>query len=574
MKTLYRLAACFVSSAALSAPAISEPVPGISAPVAYDNLAVYFVRGNGSGAAPLTLDQAVNSGQAEVRWHSGDPITVENFSDQSVFVPFGTLLKGGLQDQVTSVSLLLPPHSGAVSLATFCVDPFRSTARDQESPNTMTTAGQMFPGHLAELAMLVSAPKAKAVTQLRQSAVWWSIDTLRSELSRNLGVTVEPPREYHWALTDLQDQVSNVVLGARTSPWTTSLPLALENLPLLDAQQGYVDALAAAATGSDDIVGAVFAVNGNLVGAEIYQSHALFDAMWPKLLRANAIEALAANHDPGQAPPSVEAVDGFLASALAGTAREHASGTGTALRDSDAAIVAETRTGDGSLVNRSFVAKSVPAAATAAPEAVLLGILASGRVNGQLLESLGNRDMVVLHHDAPGGGWSTTIQDSAPWLQFDLGSQMEAMLSAGLGMPNSGSGKLAPAAISFAFFTLLFWLLILRRPRRRGGVVHTRLGAGHIAIHSRPHFERFEPALNMPVPTPASPPLASITLAAKAFVVLVAVSLERARNAVRRLRATLAGLPPPRLAADIARHLGPAWPGNFRPPERAMRTRK
>jgi hypothetical protein len=552
MKTLCRLAACFVSLAALSAPAICEPVPGISAPVAYDNLAVYFVRGNGGGAAPLTLDQAVNSGQAEVRWHSGDPITVENFSDQSVFVPFGTLLKGGLQDQVTSVSLLLPPHSGAVSLATFCVDPFRSTARDQESPNTMSTAGQMFPGHLAALAMLVSAPKASTVTRLRQSAVWWSIDTLRSQLSRNIGVTVESPHEYHWALTDLQDQVSNVVLGARTSPWTTSLPLALENVPLLNAQQAYVDALAAAAAGSDDIVGAVFAVNGNLVGAEIYQSHALFDVMWPKLLRANAIEALAANHDPLQAPPSVEAVNGFLASALAGTARKLASGP--ALRDSTAAIVAETKAPDGNWINLSVVARSFPAAAAASPEAVLLGILTSGRVNGQSLESLGDRDVVVLHHDAPGRGWSTTIQDSAPWLQFDLGS------------------KLAPAAISFAFFTLLFWLLMPRRPRRRDAFVHARLGAGHVALQRRPDFERFEPALNMPVPVP--PPLASMALAAKAFVVLVAALLERARNAVRRLRAALAGFPPPRLAADIARHLGPAWPGNFRAPERAMRWRK
>ncbi len=583
MKTLCRLAACIVALATLTVSAMSQTVPAVSAPVTYENLAVYFVRGNGSGgAAPLTLDQAVTSGQAKVRWRDGNPITVENLSDLGVFVPFGTLLKGGLQDQVTSASLFLPPHSGPIPLATFCVDPFRSTARDQEDPNTLAVTGQMFPGHLAKLAMLVSAPDSNVVRRLRQSAVWWNIDTTRSDISRNLGVAIEPPHDYHWATTDLQDQIFNVVLGARTQPWTTSLPLALENTSLIGARQSYVDALAAAAD-SNDIVGAVFAINGNVAGAEVYQSHTLFAAMWPKLLRANAVEALAANRDLAQDLPTVETVDGFLASALAGAERARVSGRRAVLRDSEAAVVAETRATDGSWINRSFVARAVPAAAAATPEAALLGILTTARVNERPLESLGWSDMVVLRRDGAGDGWSTAIQDSDPWSQFDLGSQLQALLSAGLGTPNSGSdGKLASGAITLAFFTLLFWMLVpLRRAKRRSRVIHTRFGAGYIGVRTDSlRGDRFEPAWQpdcqtdrrlQPVPTPARPRLASTALALKAFVVMVAVALKRVSDAVRRWRGAMAGFPSAGIVAAVARYLGPAWPGNFRPPARAMR---
>ena len=149
MKTFCRLAASFVSLAALMGPAISEPI--VSAPVSYDNLSVYFVRGNSTGATPLTLDQAVNNGQAKVRWNdSGDPITVENFSNRSLFIAAGTMLRGGLQDQVVGLGTLLPPHSGPMTLATFCIDPFRSTARDGENADTLKPVG-MLPSHLGTL---------------------------------------------------------------------------------------------------------------------------------------------------------------------------------------------------------------------------------------------------------------------------------------------------------------------------------------------------------------------------------------------------------------------------------------
>jgi len=569
MKTSCRLTASFVALAALIGPAICDPAPAyrVDAPLAHDNLSVYFVRGNGGGAAPLTLDQAVSSGQAKVGWNDGAAFTVENFSDRSIFVPFGTLLTGGLQDQVTSVSLLVPPHSGPMSLATFCVDPFRSTARDNEDPTAFTPTDTMFPNRIAKLVMLAAAPDLHAVGNMRQAGVWWSIDSTRAALSRALGVAVEPPYQPHWQSTGFQDHIANPVLAARQSPWTTSLPLALANPVLRQAEQTYVDAFADAS--AEDVTGAVFAVNGNIEDAEIYQSHALFAAMWPKLLRAQAIAALAAGSENAQAVPSAEAVGAFLAAAEAGTARESASGT--VLRDSEAAVFAETRARNGAWINRSFVATAIAPYAAASPEAALLAMLKAGEVGGRSVKALRNRDQVVLQRTDAGAGWSATIQTPTEDVLWQLQELAEASFRAHGGRTGTGA-SLGSAVFSLAFFAMLFWLLMPRRRR----VVIARAGHARIAIPDR------HPAVAWRIAhAPRREPVRRAVVTMKAFAAILAASFERLLLSARGLlvlakRFASAAWPRDGLAGAIACHLGPAWPGNFGAPTRPLRvaTRK
>jgi hypothetical protein len=546
MKLLCRFAAGMVTLAALTGPALADPL--VSTPVAHDNLSVYFVRGNGSGgAAPLTLDEAVSTGQARVNWREGGPFTVENFSDRSIFVPFATLLAGGLQDQVTATSLLLSPHSGPISLATFCVDPFRSTARDDESPSVFTTPGSLFPARMAKLAMLAGAPDGMAVRNLRQVGVWWTIDSTRAALAAKLGEAMEPPYRPHWESSEFQDRISNPALADRQSPWTTSLPLALENPTLLQAEQVYADALAGAP--GEDVIGAVFAINGNVEGAEIYQSHALFAAMWPKLLHAYAIAALAAGGENAQAAPPVEAVEEFLASAQAGAPRQGTSGT--AIRDSVAAIYAETKTSDGEWINRSFVATAIPPAAAASPEASIIGMLKSGEINGRPIRTLDDGDRVVLHRAGHGGWWATISRPD------DFTQQLlAALIGPGSSGAAAGGDSLIPIGISLAFFTLLGWLLIADN-------LHRGRIARRVAIQPRSVPSAMTYAL--PAPKRRAP--------VKAFAAGLSVSFRRALNGAmvltkglaRWLAAAWAAWPPEGLVSALARNLGPAWPGNYRP---------
>jgi hypothetical protein len=382
----------------------------IANPIVHDNLAIYFVRDAGqSGPTPLTLDQALPRGA--IRIHGDGPFTIENVSGQSVLIQLGDLLKGGLQDQVVGTSFLLPPRSDPVSLDTFCVDPFRAAARDGENPNRFTAAGQ-FPWRTAKLSMLTASPESKPVRELRQSGIWWSIDTLRSRLSERLGVDIEPPQAPHWAASS-QDLRANSVLAARRSSWTSSLSLALENRALAQAQQRYLTGPNARGLASGNAIGAVFAINGQPVGAEIYSSPALFRQAWPKLLRAYATEAIAASDPSTQALPSPEAIKVLLSSAEGGRTHDQASASGIVVRGSDT-IFTEVAGRDGHWVYRSYVPKLDAAAAPLTPEALIFHILETGRVGGRPISRLGDSERVILERAPSGNAWTATVPGQNP----------------------------------------------------------------------------------------------------------------------------------------------------------------
>ena len=72
------------------------------------------------GTVPLTLQDGLAKGQVKVReTGSVNQLTVENVGTDEVFVRAGDIVKGGQQDRVLSVDLLLPPHSGRVQSRLF-----------------------------------------------------------------------------------------------------------------------------------------------------------------------------------------------------------------------------------------------------------------------------------------------------------------------------------------------------------------------------------------------------------------------------------------------------------------------
>src|SRR5262249_44628055 len=110
------------------------------------------------------------------------------------------------------------------------------------------------------------------------------------KLSRNLGAPVAAPQS------------------------RTSLELALENDRLAREQAEYVAALQPKGEQGDDIVGYVFAVNGNVNSADIYPSNGLFKKMWPKLLRAGVTEAIRKRDAERARAPSFDTVNKLIAS--------------------------------------------------------------------------------------------------------------------------------------------------------------------------------------------------------------------------------------------------------------------
>jgi hypothetical protein len=276
---------------ATQAPASAGSLLGsyaVSGPVAHGNLGVYFVhRGGGGAAQPIALHQAMAQGSARIAAPPNGFPRIDNLSDQPIFVRAGTLLKGGLQDQAVMSTVIVPPHAKGLALPVLCVENGRSAGRSGDDSTTFTTAGTLLPSEVGTLSLLTSASASPATLYLRQNGVWLAVDSIRSRLSERLGAAIASPR----------------------SP--SSLPLALENELVEQAQQPFVAALQEAGE-SSDISGAVFAVDGRLVAADVYASPALFHQMWPKLVRAYVVQSLMAPNGAGPALPSAESAKAFI----------------------------------------------------------------------------------------------------------------------------------------------------------------------------------------------------------------------------------------------------------------------
>jgi hypothetical protein len=321
----------FAGSGGAQAPQPNQ----LSEPLVHENLAIYFIRGPSvPGKVPLTLEEAMAAGTVRVRETGNvNQLEIENIGDSEVFVQSGDIVKGGKQDRTLMVSLLLPPKSGVVPIASFCVEQGRWTARGREDVRNFSTASASVPSRELKLAMKAPVPAAPAVadpsiarpamqaeTGTRQQKVWESVRDTQMRLSGSLGAQV------------------------RSAVSASSLQLALESEKLADAQKSYFEALKAAGERDNAIIGFVFAVNGELNSADVYPSNALFRKMWNKLLTASVIEAIGQKDQPAVAPPPVEAVNAFLAQAEAGKTAAKALNAGVRLdtREGEKAYLFET----------------------------------------------------------------------------------------------------------------------------------------------------------------------------------------------------------------------------------------
>jgi hypothetical protein len=258
--------------------------PRIAAPLAHENLTVYFIHGHDTvaDARVLSLQEALERKVAVVLETSNvNMLEVENRSDEyELFIQSGDIVKGGKQDRMVAADLLLPPKSGVVQLPAHCVEQGRWTGRGTEDSRRFTSSTRCAVGKDLKYANAIGL----------QSAVWQNVAANQTKLKDNLNANVT----------------------AAASP--TSLQLTLE-APAVEAKVAeYVAALKARGEDFTDIVGVVFVVNGQVTGAEVYGSGALFRKAWPKLLDAAAAEAVAEMGVKTIAtPPSPRELERYLA---------------------------------------------------------------------------------------------------------------------------------------------------------------------------------------------------------------------------------------------------------------------
>lgn len=375
-----------------------------SAPVAHENLAIYFVRGTSAGGpVPLTLQEGLAKGLVTV--HETGTVSrleIENASDEEVFIQAGDIVKGGQQDRVLTVSLLLAPKSGRLPIDAYCVEQGRWSARGKEDVKRFLSAEKALPSREAKMAMLGAIARQETASAARAAG-----DGGRRTLSSNIETTapaaqgrgtvgiedrerilgqVQAERQRResaggdigqqqaqrrtggasaqgevWnGVASMQRKLSENLQAAVASPQSaSSLQLSLENQRLAEAKAAYVAKLKDAGEKDTDIVGFIVAINGRLTSAELYPSNGLFRKMWSKQLEASATEAIGEKGGKTETLPPVEAALAFLSEAEKAkpTAAKIDARLDREAREADASFYVETKRRDGALVHRSYLAK-------------------------------------------------------------------------------------------------------------------------------------------------------------------------------------------------------------------------
>ena len=345
----------------------AAPASSVLNPVTHENLSVYFVRGHSAtGPVPLTLQEAILKGSVNVH-ETGqvNELIIENTGTDDVFVQAGDIVKGGKQDRVLTVSLLIPSGAGKIPIGAYCVEQGRWSPRGVEDAKRFSSSEKSVPSREAKLAMLAPAKPARPRTdEPSQSNLQVAREPNRIVgRGQHRGQAAPPSRQSEvWAqVAKIQDSLSARVNERVNSGVSgSSLQLSLENQKLAETRAGYVATLK---TAPDDpeIVGVVIAINGQISSADIYPSNGLFKKMWPKLLDAAATEAIGTSEAERTSAPEIASVQSFLTAAENGkpapTPDLASALMNQEIRDGDKSLVVESRRKDGGFVHRTYLAK-------------------------------------------------------------------------------------------------------------------------------------------------------------------------------------------------------------------------
>jgi hypothetical protein len=305
----------------------------LSGPYTYENLTIFLIHESDqpNGKLLVPLQEAMERKAVSVHETSDvNELSIENVSQtEEVLVQAGDIVKGGQQDRVLSVDLIMPARSGKMPIDVFCVEQGRWQQRGQERAAQFSSSNDM----AATKELKMAAKQARS-----QSGVWREVGVAQNKLSTSVRTEV------------------------RSSVSRSSLQLALENEKVQESTAAYVTKLSSIVEGKSDVIGYVFAINDKINSADLYYSNGLFRRFWPKLLKTTAIEAVAERPlNEKRETVSAEAIKAFFASAERGeeSTSDITERTHMIKRESEKGLFFETRdmAQKGVWVHRSYLAK-------------------------------------------------------------------------------------------------------------------------------------------------------------------------------------------------------------------------
>lgn len=251
---------------------------GMRQPEACRNLTMLPLTGQGLAQADyLTLDSAISSGVLSVaeidRGGSVPELQVVNKGQMAVLMLDGEELVGAMQNRILNVTVLVP--AGAkVTIPVSCVEAGRWRAQSSEFHTSRNV--QFAEGRAEKSAQILFSMRERGRHESDQGEVWRSISHKARRMNTRSGTQ---------AMSDIFEQ------------HTTSIGEFVTALP---PQRGQL--------------GAVFAIDGRICGAEVFDCESTLRALLPKLISSYALDAIDRLHT--HAAPAAEPLDTSALSAF------------------------------------------------------------------------------------------------------------------------------------------------------------------------------------------------------------------------------------------------------------------
>src|SRR5262249_1947054 len=137
----------------------------LSGPYTQGNLTIFLI--HGKDAIPdkkyLTLAEALEQKKAVVHeTKQVNEVSVENLSDDAdLYLEAGDIIKGGQQDRVLSMDMIIKKKSGKVPLPCFCVEASRWSQRGKEDVAAFRSSPGKAAGKEVQLAAQLSRDQGR-----------------------------------------------------------------------------------------------------------------------------------------------------------------------------------------------------------------------------------------------------------------------------------------------------------------------------------------------------------------------------------------------------------------------------
>lgn len=237
-----------------------------------ENLQVFAISGDDEIKKEyITLDKALKEKKVEVKETSNvNELSIDNNSDEAVFIHSGDIVKGGKQDRTVANDVIIPPNTKNVPLASFCVEQGRWQPRQGERSDKFEGNSKMLSSKKLKLA---------AKYDNNQQKVWRKVSEEQEKLNTKLSKRNKKE-------VDVTENKS-----------ATSLQLTLESDELEKAKKELHETVLKGLKEKENVIGYAYAINGEVYGVDMYNNKKLFKDLSSKITESIVTEAIAESND-------------------------------------------------------------------------------------------------------------------------------------------------------------------------------------------------------------------------------------------------------------------------------------